>query len=150
MKPRNGQRICTGALLAGLLLLPCLLLATPADPQRDPFWPPDYVPVSQPGVGSADDAMAKVNEIEWRGAEQRLRETIRGVTRLPNKNGQVEFLALINGRAVGVGEVVSLSHNNKVYRWKVVRVILPDGPVFERLPGGPVPSAPVAPPPAKD
>ncbi len=147
MNPRDGQRICTGALLAGLLLLPCRLWATPADPQRDPFWPPDYVPVSQPGIGSAGDAAVRVNEIEWRGAERRLQETVKGVTRLPNKNGQVEFLAQINGRSVGVGEVVSLSYNNKIYRWKIVRVVLPDGPVFERLPGGLVPTAPASPPP---
>ena len=151
MKSCNGQRLCAGALLAGLLLLPRLLLAAPADPQRDPFWPPDYVPVSQPGVG---DAASKVNEIEWRGAERRLQETVKGATRLPNKNGQMESLALINGRAVGVGEVVSLPLNGKVYRWKVVRVVLPGGPVFERLPGGSAPTvpapAPAAPPPPQD
>jgi hypothetical protein len=116
--------------------------ASPHDNLRDPFWPPDYVRPVLPGEKVDDGTAAKIGEAEWRAVEKRLRETVKGVSRVPGRNGQDEYLAVINDKVVAVGERVSLQANGKTYRWKVARMTVQGGPVFERVLAAP----PVAPP----
>ena len=159
-------RLLTGlVLLAGLQVWPCrgedeapspagpkrtppasvvVAATTPRDNRRDPFWPVDFIRPAQPGERLDPDAAAKIGEQEWRTVEKSLRETVRGVSRLPARSGRDEFLVLINGNVYGVGDVVSLAANGKTYRWKIASIALRDGPVFERMP-----SARSAPPPKK-
>ena len=106
----------------------------PHDNLRDPFWPADYVRPMQPG--ERPDSAAKIGETEWRTLEKLLRESVKGVSRLPTRNGRDEFTVLINGRMFGIGDLVSLAANGKNYRWRVVSVTLRDGPVFERAIAG--------------
>lgn len=119
--------------------------ALPHDNLRDPFWPPDYVQPVLPGDKVDNEPAGKIGEAEWRAVEKRLRETVKGVSRVPGRNGQDEYLAVINDKVVAVGELVSLQANGKTYRWKVVRMTVQGGPVFERVFTAP----PVAPQPPK-
>jgi hypothetical protein len=111
------------------------------DNRRDPFWPVDMIRPVMAGEKNDPDAAVKIGEAEWRTVEKVLRGTVRGVSRLPARNGQNEYLALINGKFVAVGGTVSLAANGKTYRWKVASATLKGGPVFER-----VLSAPSVPP----
>ena len=126
------SRFCACLALVACLMAPASLVAAPLDNVRDPFWPPDYVRPSVPGEQDSE-TVAKFGQSEWRVAEQRLHDSIKGVSRIPGKNGQAEYLAVINGKVVAVGEQVSLSANGKTYRWKVTRMTVQGGPVFERL-----------------
>ena len=108
---------------------------TPArDNLRDPFWPVDFVrPELATGVHVDPAAAVKIGEQEWRTAEKLLHSTIKGMSRLPSRSGKEEFLVLINGKLVGVGDTVSLSANGKTYRWAVTSISLRDGPALERM-----------------
>lgn len=107
--------------------------ASPHDNLRDPFWPPDYVQPILPGEKVDNGDTAKIGEAEWRAVEKRLRETVKGVSRMPGRNGQDEYLAVIDDKVVAVGEQVSLSANGKTYRWKVASMTVQGGPVFARV-----------------
>ena len=107
--------------------------AVSRDNLRDPFLPPDYVRPILPGEKVENGDTAKIGEAEWRAVEKRLRETVRGVSRMPGRNGQDEYLAVIDGKVVAVGEQVSLSANGKTYRWKVANMTVQGGPVFARV-----------------
>jgi len=105
----------------------------PHETLRDPFWPVDFVRPVLPGEKLDPAAAAKIGEAEWRSVEKILRETIKGVSRVPTRSGRDEYLTLINGKLVGVGDSVSLAANGKHYRWKVAGISLRDGPAFERM-----------------
>lgn len=107
--------------------------AAPAENLRDPFWPLDYVRPVIPGAHSDGESAAKISEAEWRSAEKILRGMVKGVSRVPARSGKEEYLAVINDKVVAVGAPVSLSSNGKLYRWKVAKITVPGGPVFERL-----------------
>ena len=108
-------------------------VAPPRDNLRDPFWPVDYVRPMLPGEPPDSDSAPEIGETEWRKLEKVLHEMVRGVSRLPTRSGGEEYLMLINGKVVAVGDVVSLSANGKNYRWKVTSISLRNGPVFERI-----------------
>ncbi|MEI8242934.1 MAG: hypothetical protein WCI17_06675 [bacterium] len=103
------------------------------DNRRDPFWPVDMVRPVQAGAKADLETAVRIGEAEWRTVEKVLRETVRGVSRLPARNGQNEYLALVNGKFVAVGGTVILAANGKNYRWKVASMTLKGGPVFERI-----------------
>ena len=126
---------------------PLAVLATAATTSvsqvRDPFWPVDYMRPMQPG--ERPDTVAKISEIEWRTLEKSLRESVRGVSRLPTRNGGDAYTVLINGKLFTVGDGVSLMANGKAFHWRITSITIRDGPVFER-----VTSASPTPPPAKN
>jgi len=107
--------------------------ARPRDSLRDPFWPTDYIRPVLPGEKVNRTNTTEIVEAEWRAMEKNLHAMVHGVIRLPGKQGKIENLALINGKLVAVGETVSLPANGRLYRWHVISIAVPGGPVFARI-----------------
>jgi hypothetical protein len=113
----------------------------PRDSLRDPFWPFDYVRPIQPGEVHDSDAELRRRETEWRTVEKLRDAGVKGVSRLPAKNGSDELLAMIGGKFRKIGDVVSVTSNGKTYRWTITAITLRGGPTFDRiLPAPPTPA----------
>lgn len=132
---RGQEEACPKSIAARAPIVPSDSRAAPFAPAheslRDPFWPVDYIRPMQPG--EKFESAVTIGDAEWRILEKHLHELVKGVSRLPARNGATDYLVLINGNVYGVGDSVSLAANGKNYRWKVVRITLRDGPAFERI-----------------
>jgi hypothetical protein len=106
---------------------------TPVARVRDPFWPVGYTPkvVSKSGESktgeSSAQAMAAVlleraRTPQWDEARRKL--DIRGISLIgrDKASGQPKFLAMVAGRLVEEGNVVSVTYEDRVYRWKIVGI----------------------------
>ncbi|MEI6787726.1 MAG: hypothetical protein WCL49_04530 [bacterium] len=100
---------------------------------RDPFWPVGYTPkiVNKTGEakagGSSAQAIAAVmlehsRTPQWDEAKRKL--DIRGISLIgrDKASGQPKFLAMVAGRLVEEGNVVSVTYEDRVYRWKIVGI----------------------------
>ena len=104
--------------------------------QRDPFWPVGYVPpkpvpatsteasVAASGTRPAESEPAK--PAEWKQARAQL--SLRGISsggrdRLTGKN---RFVAVLGGRLVEEGDMVAVTYEGQVYRWKVQSISAKD------------------------
>jgi hypothetical protein len=114
----------------------------PIGVKRDPFWPVGYVPkVAAPdepvakggGVAKPSDlATAPVAEPDWVGARRKL--DVRGVSLIgrDKETGKPRYFAVVAGKLVEPGNVVAVTHEDRVYRWKVVD-IRPEGVSLSKL-----------------
>lgn len=106
----------------------------PTGMRRDPFWPVGYVPkIAVPEAPAAkgggvakpsdlDAAPAPVAEPDWTGARRKL--DIRGVSLIgrDKETGKARYFAVVAGKLVESGNVVAVTHEDRVYRWKVVDI----------------------------
>lgn len=102
---------------------------------RDPFWPKDYKPmyIKDPVTGkrlTTEQIRQRLSEEEW-GASRKLL-VVKGVSRVSGPTDHPVFAAFVNGKMVTTGGVVPVMLNGKVFNWRVTRITLEDGPVFER------------------
>ena len=100
---------------------------------RDPFWPVGYTPKvirksNEPKAGGASPKGSVVEVPEpshtpqWDEARRKL--DIRGISLIgrDKSSGQPKFLAMVTGRLVEKGDVVNVTHEDRVYRWKIVGI----------------------------
>ena len=100
---------------------------------RDPFWPVGYAPkvirkatVGKTGLPSGPVAVAVLPEParipQWDEAMRKL--DIRGISLIgrDKASGKPKYLAMVAGKLVEEGNVVSVNHDDFVYRWKVVGI----------------------------
>jgi hypothetical protein len=102
---------------------------------RDPFWPKDYKPmyVKDPVTGkrlTTEQIMQRQSEEEWVASRKLIQ--VKGVSRVSGPAEHPVFAAFINGKMVLAGGIVPVTMNGKVFNWRVTRITLEDGPVFER------------------
>lgn len=102
--------------------------------QRDPFWPVGYTPKkrvikpkglagsgAQKGSSVVEVAPEPVRVPVWDEARKRL--DIRGISLIHDKNSRSpKYLALISGKLVEEGNVVSVKFDDRVYRWRVAGI----------------------------
>jgi len=97
---------------------------------RDPFWPVGYVPkkiIKPQVVPTTPDTVKTVIPDSariplWDEARKSL--DIRGISMIGRDKvtGRSRNLAMIGGRLVEAGDVISVSYENRLYRWKVVEI----------------------------
>lgn len=100
---------------------------------RDPFWPVGYTPKvinksveSKTGESSAQSIAAGLLERartpQWDEARRKL--DIRGISLIgrDKASGQPKFLAMVAGKLVEEGNVVNVTYEDRVYRWKIVGI----------------------------
>jgi hypothetical protein len=100
---------------------------------RDPFWPVGYTPkivnktVESKAGGASAQAIASVmperaRTPQWDEARRKL--DIRGISLIgrDKASGQPKFLAMVAGRLVEEGNVVNVTYEDRVYRWKIVGI----------------------------
>lgn len=98
---------------------------------RDPFWPVGYTPKvvrrKPAGVGMpASSPVAVVPEVshvpQWDEARRKL--DIRGISLIGRDKvtGKARYLAMVAGKLVEEGDVVNVTYEDRVYRWKVVGI----------------------------
>lgn len=117
----------------------------PASGLRDPFWPVGYAPKvikKGPAVNKAGDpvpgsqqpevAPEPVHVPQWDEARRKL--DIRGISLIgrDKDSGQPKYLAMVAGKLVEEGAVVTVAHDEHVYRWKVVGISA-NGVSFQKL-----------------
>jgi hypothetical protein len=113
-----------------------LLAARPArsdDSMRNPFWPVGHWPeasipveiVTPEDAKNMDEAAAALVERGWKEALRRL--DVRG----SSQRSDGRSIALVNKKSYALGEIVSLTQGDRVYRWKVVKIDL-SGVTLER------------------
>jgi hypothetical protein len=105
---------------------------------RDPFWPVGYVP-RKPVPTTAAKAATPVPEStpdlglpDWDGARKRMDS--RGISRIgrDRDGGQDKYLAVINGKVVEAGDIVTVPFEGRIYRWRI-QAIGPQGIALTRL-----------------
>lgn len=107
--------------------------SVPVSRMRDPFWPVGYTQkivikatVSKAGQPASVPAVVTVPEPvavpQWDEARRKI--DIRGISLIgrDKDSGQPKYLALVAGKLVEEGNVVSVTYNEFVYRWKVVGI----------------------------
>lgn len=100
---------------------------------RDPFWPVGYTPKvirkagePKPGGAPSTSPVAEIPEHarvpQWDEARRKL--DIRGISLIGRDklSGQPKFLAMVAGRLVEEGDVVNVTYEDRVYRWKIVGI----------------------------
>lgn len=104
--------------------------------QRDPFWPVGYVPPKPAPVSSAEAAgtpsgttpaeSEPAKPAEWGQARARL--SLRGISSggRDRQTGKNRFVAVLGGRLVEEGDMVTVSYEGQVYRWKVQSISAKD------------------------
>jgi hypothetical protein len=112
--------------------------SAPAIKGRDPFWPVGYVPrrPERRAVGKtiqvAQESGPELQSPDWDGARKRM--DIRGTSRMGrDKDSQQDrYLAVVNGKVVEPGDVVTVTFDGRVYRWRI-QSIGPQGITLSRL-----------------
>jgi hypothetical protein len=97
---------------------------------RDPFWPVGYVPKKvqkptgkNPGKVSLTDQSTPEPTRAPLWEEARKKVDIRGISLIHEKNsGDQKFFALVSGKLVETGNVVSVKYLGRLYRWRVVDI----------------------------
>lgn len=117
----------------------------PVSGLRDPFWPVGYAPKAikkVPTVNKAGDpvpvseqpevAPEPVHVPQWDEARRKI--DIRGISLIgrDKDTGKPKYLAMVAGKLVEEGAVVTLAYNEHVYRWKVVGISA-NGVSFQKL-----------------
>lgn len=111
---------------------------------RDPFWPVGYVPKKRvpqvkgitggsqgKAVAATETAHESVRTPMWDEARKKL--DIKGISLIHDKNSAIpKYLAMIAGKLVESGDVVTVKHDERVYRWRVVG-ISPEGVSLQKL-----------------
>ena len=97
---------------------------------RDPFWPVGYVPRkpvrTPPAVASQNNAKVLIPEASrqpmWEEARKLL--DIRGISLIGHdkQSGHSKYLAMVGGKFVEDGDIVSVILDGLVYRWKVAGI----------------------------
>lgn len=102
---------------------------------RDPFWPVGYTP---PKPRSPDAPTVVVEEPEniateddWQQAQKRLVTSSVFRTKDP-VTGVDLVVALVSGKVVAPGEIMTVKHRDFTFRFKVSSIAA-DGPKFERV-----------------
>lgn len=86
---------------------------------RDPFWPVRYVPKRWQRIATATPSPLAVSDAvgaappDWRKARKTL--AVQGIIGGPGGR----FLARVNHELVGVGDIVTVSFEGNVYRWRI-------------------------------
>lgn len=98
--------------------------------KRDPFWPVGYAPKRQKktkegGTGkpsmTVESTPDPVRVPLW--DEARKKVDIRGISLIHDKNSKTpKYLAMVAGKLVEVGNVVTVKYEDRVYRWRVVGI----------------------------
>ena len=98
--------------------------------QRDPFWPVGYIPkivkINQASkVGKSSMVVAFTPEqaraLLW--DEARKKVDIKGISLIHDKiSGSPKYLALVAGKLVEEGNVISVKYDGRLYRWKVAGI----------------------------
>ena len=85
---------------------------------RDPFWPVGYYPEwwRKPVVPSGGENVQVPKPDKWTEARKQIK--VSGMSRMGNSG----FFAVINGKTVTEGEVVSVSLDGMTYRWTVSEI----------------------------
>ncbi len=113
--------------------------STTADLKRDPFWPVGYTPkpivtAATTNTGSVKTAVSeeKPVPINWEAARKNL--DIRGISLIgrDKQTNTANYLAVIGGKVVEVGDSVSATYMSRVYRWRVTS-IGPEGISLSKL-----------------
>lgn len=109
---------------------------TPREPnlKRDPFWPVGYTPKPRVAATTTNESATtrstvpeeKPIPVNWDAARKTL--DIRGISLIgrDKQTNTAKYLAMIGGKLVEVGDIVSVSYMSRIYRWKVTS-ISPDG-----------------------
>jgi hypothetical protein len=72
-------------------------------------------------------------EMEWLAAEKAVQGTVKGVSRVPGRDGKETYSVWINGKFVVAGDTVTLVSEGKTFRWIVTRIAWKGGPVLARV-----------------
>ncbi len=101
-----------------------------ASSPRDPFWPVGYAPkkiqkIKEKVPGKVSIAVESTPEPVrapmWEEAGKKL--DIRGISLIHDKNSKIpKYLAMVAGKLVEAGDVVSVRYDERVYRWRVVAI----------------------------
>jgi hypothetical protein len=94
---------------------------------RDPFWPVNYVPKKReapaavkhgPSPAPAVDVVPE-SPPDWDEAQKRL--DVKGVSHLgrDKTTGKEKYLAVVNGKVVEQGDIVSVTMGGRTYRWRI-------------------------------
>jgi len=97
---------------------------------RDPFWPVGYVPKKVVRVKEKTPPKWALNGIDSSEAprvplwdEARKRVDVRGISFVRDKvSGAPRYLAIIAGKLIETGDVVSAKYEGRIYRWRVVGI----------------------------
>lgn len=84
------------------------------EPLRDPFWPIGFFPEGWKKKSSAQGG-AEVDSTGWKVASAKIQ--ISGTSRLGGRTA-----AIVNGQLKGVGEMIEVTHEGKVYQWQIVGI----------------------------
>ncbi len=97
---------------------------------RDPFWPVGYVPrkVVKPVVvavkpGKGSELIPESARLPmWDEARRSL--DIKGISMIgrDKESGRPRCIAMIGGRLLETGDVVSTNYEKRVYRWKILEI----------------------------
>lgn len=101
------------------------------DAVRDPFWPVGYVPKVVAVKKAVPETTGAVSPLpktiltrlpQWDEAQKQL--DIRGISLIgrDKATNKPKYLAVVTGRLVEAGQVVSVTYEGMVYRWKVVGI----------------------------
>jgi len=127
----SGEPLVTDAVATSVATSPDSDAVAPVPRKRDPFWPVGYTPkvvrkIVEPKVGGVSTASRSEAEVlripQWEEAMRLL--DIRGVSLIgrDKATGQAKYFAMVTGKFVEEGDVVSVTHGDFVYRWKVVGI----------------------------
>ncbi len=100
---------------------------------RDPFWPVGYIPkkvkiapelkseAGKPVAGFVEPSQGAAQVPLW--DEARKKVDMRGISQIHDKNtGTPKYLAVVAGRVVEPGDVVSVKYIGRLYRWRVTDI----------------------------
>jgi hypothetical protein len=105
----------------------------PPPERRDPFWPVGYVPRrKQPATVAERPVEQPPPASAWEEARKHL--DFRGSTRIgQERNSAAEkYLAIVNGKVVEAGDIVSTLYEGRLYRWRI-EAIGPHGITLAKL-----------------
>lgn len=108
--------------------------------KRDPFWPVGYAPkvvrkaVNTRGASPVATVIAPEPPRTPQWDEARKKLDVRGVSIIGREkgSGKPRYVAMVAGKLVEAGDVVTVTHEELVYRWKVM-AISTEGISFQKM-----------------
>lgn len=100
---------------------------------RDPFWPVGYMPEKtepQPGIKTVVPKPKIASEDDWKQAEKKL--IVSSILKSKNAAGEDLFHALINGKIVSPGDIVTTTLRDFTFYFKTTSIST-DGVKFTPL-----------------